>query len=117
MDVDLDSARQKINERLNQELTRIRNLPKKSKIKICNKYGLKHAHHMNNGLLKSLEVDVGIIQREERRVTNELYKKRKTFTENTQRSFPRLLPIPGQENNDDGREEKRGFPNQRSPQR
>lgn len=97
MNLDFEAARQRADDRLNQELTRIRNLPKRSKITICNKHGLQHAHHMNTGLVKGLEVDLSILKRERRRVFNELNKKQKEFTGTTQRCFPGLLPIPGQD--------------------
>jgi len=97
MNLDFEAARQRADERLNQELTRIRNLPKRSKITICNKHGLQHANHMNTGLLKSLEVDLSILKREKRRVLNELNKKKKEFAHTTQKCFPGILPgIPGQ---------------------
>lgn len=80
------------NERLSQELTRIRNLPKRSLIAVGNKYGLKHASQKNSGLVKSLELNLNSIDREEKRVQQYLSKKRRTFTECTMRSFPALLP-------------------------
>lgn len=95
MNLDFEAARQRADDRLNQELTRIRNLPKRSKITICNKHGLQHAHHMNTGLVKNLEVDLSILKREKRRVFNELNKKKREFADSTQKSFPRLLAIPG----------------------
>ncbi|XP_032242876.2 uncharacterized protein LOC5516979 [Nematostella vectensis] len=107
--VDFEAARKRADERLNQELVRIRNLPKKSKIKICNKHGLNHAHHMNTGLVKGLEIDLDVIHRERRRVVNEMNKRKKVFTTTTKRSFPDLLPVTGHE--------KQGVPNHMSPKR
>jgi len=50
MDLDFEATRRRADDRLHQELTRIRNLPKRSKITICKKHGLQHAHHMNTGI-------------------------------------------------------------------
>ncbi|KXJ16334.1 uncharacterized protein LOC110236050 [Exaiptasia diaphana] len=115
MNLDFEAARQRADDRLNQELTRIRNLPKRSKITICNKHGLQHAHHMNTGLVKNLEVDLSILKREKRRVLNELNKKKREFADSTQKSFPRLLAIPGR--NAAVEVKKQEIKNKHSPQR
>lgn len=90
--MDFEGARRNADERLNQELTRIRNLPKRSKIKIVNKYGLKHASHTNAGLLKELEINLGVISREQRRVANECNKMQKDFKEIQRKSLSKFLP-------------------------
>ena len=90
--MDFEGARRNADERLNQELTRIRNLPKRSKIKIVNKYGLKRASHTNAGLLKQLEIDLGAISREQRRVANECNKLQKDFKEIQRKSLSNFLP-------------------------
>ena len=90
--MDFEGARRNADERLNQELTRIRNLPKRSKIQIVNKYGLKHASHTNAGLLKQLEIDLGVISREQRRVANECNKMQKDFKEIQRKSLSNFLP-------------------------
>ena len=95
-----EATKARADERLNQELTRIRNLPKRSRIAVSNKYGLKHASQKNSGLIKNLEVNLHSIDREERRARQEMKKERRTFTECTIRSFPALLPsIIGGKNN------------------
>ena len=91
-DMDFEAARIHADERLNQELLRIRNLPKRSKIKIANKYGLKHASHTNAGLLKELEINLNVISREQKRVTNELNKRQRAFTETQKKSLSKVLP-------------------------
>ena len=90
--MDFEGARRNADDRLNQELIRIRNLPKRSKIKIANKYGLKHASHTNAGLLKSLEIDLNVISREQRRVVNECNKRQRDFTEVQKKSLSKFLP-------------------------
>ena len=90
--MDFEGARRNADERLNQELTRIRNLPKRSKIKIVNKYGLKHASHTNAGLLKQLEINLGVISREQRRVANECNKMQKDFKKIQRKSLSNFLP-------------------------
>lgn len=90
--MDFEGARRNADERLNQELTRIRNLPKQSKIKIVNKYGLKRASNTNAGLLKQLEIDLGVISREQRRVANECNKLQKDFKEIQRKSLSNFLP-------------------------
>lgn len=95
--MDFEGARRNADERLNQELTRIRNLPKRSKIKIVNKYGLKHASHTNAGLLKELEINLGVISREQRRVANECNKRQRDFTEIQRKSLSKFLPSLAQE--------------------
>lgn len=95
--MDFQGARRNADERLNQELTRIRNLPKRSKIKIVNKYGLKHASHTNAGLLKELEINLGVISREQRRVANECNKMQKDFKEIQRKSLSKFLPALPQE--------------------
>lgn len=90
--MDFESARRNADERLNQELTRIRNLPKRSKINIVNKYGLKHASHTNAGLLKQLEIDLSVISREQRRVANECNKIQKDFKAIQRKSLSNFLP-------------------------
>ena len=95
--MDFKGARRNADERLNQELTRIRNLPKRSTIKIVNKYGLKHASHTNAGLLKELEINLGVISREKRRVANECNKMQKDFKEIQRKSLSKCLPALPQE--------------------
>lgn len=91
--MDFEGARRNADDRLNQELIRIRNLPKRSKIKvIANKYGLKHASHTNAGLLKELEINLGVISREQRRVVNECNKRQRDFTEVQKKSLSKFLP-------------------------
>lgn len=90
--MDFEGARRNADERLNQELIRIRNLPKRSKIKIVNKYGLKHASHTNAGLLKELEINLGVISREQRRVANEFNKRQKDFAEVQRKYLSKVLP-------------------------
>ena len=90
--MDFEGARRNADERLNQELTRIRNLPKRSKIKIVNQYGLKHASLKNVGLLKELEINLGVISREQRRVANECNKMQKDFKEIQRKSLSKFLP-------------------------
>lgn len=95
--MDFEAARRNADERLNQELIRIRNLPKRSKIKIANKYGLKHASHTNAGLLKELEINLSVISREQRRVANECNKRQRDFKESQKRSLSKFLPPLAQE--------------------
>ena len=95
--MDFEAARRNADERLNQELIRIRNLPKRSKIKIANKYGLKHASHTNAGLLKELEINLSVISREQRRVANECNKRQRDFKETQKKSLSRFLPPLAQE--------------------
>ncbi|XP_078373903.1 uncharacterized protein LOC144657432 [Oculina patagonica] len=95
--MDFEGARRNADERLNQELIRIRNLPKRSKIKIVNKYGLKHASHTNAGLLKELEINLGVISREKKRVANECDKRQRDFTEIQRKSLSKFLPPLAQE--------------------
>ena len=95
--MDFEAARRNADERLNQELIRIRNLPKRSKIKIANKYGLKHASHTNAGLLKELEINLSVISREQRRVANECDKRQRDFKELQKRSLSKFLPPLAQE--------------------
>ena len=90
--MDFEAARKRADERLNQELLRVRNLPKRSKIKLANKYGLKHASHTNAGLLKELEINLNVISREQRRVANELNKRQQVFTEAQRKSLSKCLP-------------------------
>lgn len=99
--MDFEGARRNADERLNQELTRIRNLPKRSKIKMVNKYGLKHASHTNAGLLKELEINLGVISREQRRVANECDKRQRDFTEIQRKSLSKFLPPLVQEEKED----------------
>ncbi|PFX15606.1 uncharacterized protein LOC111343336 [Stylophora pistillata] len=99
--MDFEGARRNADERLNQELIRIRNLPKRSKIKIANKYGLTHASHTNAGLLKSLEIDLNVISREQRRVANECNKRQREFTEVQKKSLSKFLtPLVQEEGQD-----------------
>lgn len=91
-EMDFEAARRNADERLNQELVRIRNLPKRSKIKVANKYGLKHASHTNAGLVKELEINLGIISREQRRVANECSKRQRDFRETQKKSLSKFLP-------------------------
>lgn len=95
--MDFEAARRNADERLNQELIRIRNLPKRSKIKIANKYGLKHASHTNAGLLKELEINLSVISREQRRVANECNKRQRDFKESQKISLSKFLPPLAQE--------------------
>lgn len=90
--MDFQTARRNADERLNQELIRIRNLPKRSKFKVANKYGLKHASHTNSGLLKELEINLSVISREQRRVANECDKRQRDFRELQKRSLSKFLP-------------------------
>ena len=90
--MDFEGARRNADERLDQELTRIRNLPKRSKIKIVNKHGLKRASQVNAGLLKELEINLSVISREQRRVANECNKMQKDFKEIQRKSLSRFLP-------------------------
>lgn len=90
--MDFEAARRNADTRLNQELIRIRNLPKRSKIKIANKYGLKHASHTNDGLLKELEINLGTISREQKRVVNECNKRQRDFQETQKKSLSKFLP-------------------------
>jgi len=89
--MDFEGARRNADERLNQELTRIRNLPKRSKIKIVNKHGLRRASQTNAGLLKELEINLGVISREQRRVASECNKMQKDFKEIQRKSLSRFL--------------------------
>ena len=95
--MDFTAARRNADERLNQELIRIRNLPKRSKIKIANKYGLKHASHTNAGLLKELEINLSVISREQRRVANEYNKRQRDFKESQKKSLSKFLSPLSQE--------------------
>ena len=90
--MDFQTARRNADERLNQELIRIRNLPKRSKFKTANKYGLKHASHTNAGLLKELEINLSVISREQRRVANECDKRQRDFRESQKKSLSKFLP-------------------------
>lgn len=99
--MDFEGARRNADERLNQELIRIRNLPKRSKIKMVNKYGLKHASHTNAGLLKELEINLGVISREQRRVANECNKRQRDFTEIQRKSLSKFLPPLAQKEKED----------------
>ena len=98
-EMDFEAARRNADERLNQELVRIRNLPKRSKIKVANKYGLKHASHTNAGLVKELEINLGIISREQRRVANECSKRQRDFRETQKKSLSKFLPPLGPQEN------------------
>ena len=98
-EMDFEAARRNADERLNQELVRIRNLPKRSKIKVANKYGLKHASHTNAGLVKELEINLGIISREQRRVANECSKRQRDFKETQKKSLSKFLPPLGPQEN------------------
>ena len=106
--MDFEAARRNADDRLTQELTRIRNLPKRSKIKIGNKYGLKHASHTNAGLLKSLEIDLNVISREQRRVANECNKRQREFTEVQRKSLSKFLPSIAQEDGGEGKSTVQG---------
>lgn len=99
VEMDFEAARRNADERLNQELVRIRNLPKRSKIKVANKYGLKHASHTNAGLVKELEINLGIISREQRRVANECSKRQRDFRETQKKSLSKFLPPLGPQEN------------------
>ena len=90
--MDFEAARRNADERLNQELTRIRNLPKRSKIKVANKHGLKHASQTNAGLLKELELNLSLLAREQRRVANECSKRQRDFRETQKKSLSKFLP-------------------------
>ena len=95
--MDFEAARRNADERLNQELIRIRNLPKRSKIEVANKYGLKHASHTNAGLLKELETNLSVISREQRQVAKECDKRQRDFKETQKKSLSRFLPPLAQE--------------------
>ena len=92
--MDYEALRRQADLRLSQELTRIRNLPKRSKIKMVNTYGLKHASHTNAGLLQGLHTNLSIINREQRRVVNDMNKRRRDFALYCQRASlpPTVFP-------------------------
>ena len=99
--MDFEGARRNADERLNQELTRIRNLPKRSKIKIVNKHGLRRASQTNAGLLKELEINLSVISREQRRMANECNKMQKDFEKIQRKSLSRFLsPVTQEEGAD-----------------
>ena len=88
-----EAARRNADVRLNQELIRIRNLPKRNKITLAaTKNGLRHASHTNTGLLRELEINLNLISREQRRVASECDKKQKQFRDYQKKSFSKFLP-------------------------
>ena len=84
--MDYEALRRRTDLRLSQELTRIRNLPKRSKIKMVSTYGLKHASHTNAGLVRGLHASLSIIDREQRRVAHDMNKRQQDFAEHRRKT-------------------------------
>lgn len=105
--MDFETARRNADQRLTQELVRIRNLPKRNRIQVAtDKYGLRHASHTNAGLLKELEINLGVISRERKRIACECDKRKKDFRESQKKSLAKFLP-PMAKNPSNKQEERR----------
>lgn len=91
--MDFKAARRNADERLNQELVRIRNLPKRNKIQVVtDKHGLSRASHTNAGLVKELELNLSMISSELQRFAKEYNKRQKDFRETQKKSLAKFLP-------------------------
>ena len=105
--MDFETARRNADQRLIQELVRIRNLPKRNRIQVAtDKYGLRHASHTNAGLLKELEINLGVISREKKRVACECDKRQRDFRESQKKSLSKFLP-PLDKNSNNNKQERR----------